>query len=41
VRRGRYLRGYAYKFIELCSPELTETAVRTKLSPEDTAVASE
>jgi len=41
VRRGRYLRGYAYKFIELCSPELTETAVRTKLAPEDTAVASE
>ena len=41
VRRGRYLRGYAYKFIELCSPELTEVAVRTKLAPEDTAVASE
>lgn len=41
VRRGRYLRGYAYKFIELCSPDLTEAAVRTKLAPEDTAVASE
>jgi len=41
VRRGRYLRGYAYKFIELCSPELTEVAVRTKLAPEETAVASE
>jgi len=41
VRRGRYLRGYAYKFIELCSPELTGVAVRTKLAPEDTAVASE
>ncbi|HWK39137.1 MAG TPA: CysB family HTH-type transcriptional regulator [Hyphomicrobium sp.] len=41
VRRGRYLRGYAYKFIELCSPELTESAVHTKLAPEDTAVASE
>lgn len=41
VRRGRYLRGYAYKFMELCSPELTESAVHTKLAPEDTAVASE
>jgi len=41
VRRGRYLRGYAYKFIELCSPELTEMAVRTKLAPEDNGVASE
>lgn len=33
VRRGRYLRGYAYRFIELCSPGLTENAVRTALSP--------
>jgi len=41
VRRGRYLRGYAYKFIELCSPELTEAAVRAKLAPEDNAGASE
>jgi LysR family cys regulon transcriptional activator len=28
VRRGSYLRGYAHRFIELCSPELTEAAVR-------------
>jgi LysR family cys regulon transcriptional activator len=33
VRRGRYLRGYAYRFIELCSPGLTEAAVRAALSP--------
>lgn len=29
VRRGNCLRGYAHRFIELCSPELTEAAVRT------------
>ncbi|WP_088348246.1 MULTISPECIES: CysB family HTH-type transcriptional regulator [Rhodomicrobium] len=28
VRRGRYLRGYAYRFIELCAPKLTEQVVR-------------
>jgi LysR family cys regulon transcriptional activator len=28
VRRGAYLRGYAYRFIELCSPALSEAAVR-------------
>lgn len=28
VRRGRYLRGYAYRFIELCAPALTEKVVR-------------
>ncbi len=28
VRRGSYLRSYAYRFIELCSPELTEKFVR-------------
>ena len=27
VRRGHYLRGFAYRFIELCSPELTEERV--------------
>ena len=27
VRRGHYLRGFAYRFIELCAPELTETVV--------------
>ena len=33
VRRGHYLRGYAYRFIELCAPALTEIAVRAALSP--------
>jgi LysR family cys regulon transcriptional activator len=28
VRRGRYLRGFAYRFITLCSPALTEQVVR-------------
>lgn len=28
VRRGRYLRGFAYRFIELCAPDLTEKTVR-------------
>ena len=28
VRRGRLLRGYAYRFIELCVPTLTENVVR-------------
>jgi LysR family cys regulon transcriptional activator len=28
VRRGSYLRNYAYRFIELCSPALPERAVR-------------
>ena len=28
VRRGRYLRGFAYRFITLCSPALTEDLVR-------------
>ena len=33
VRRGHYLRGYAYRFIELCAPALTESAVRAALAP--------
>ena len=28
IRRGRYLRGFAYRFITLCAPDLTEDAVR-------------
>lgn len=32
VRRGHYLRGFAYRFIELCSPELTEAAIASKVS---------
>ncbi|TYC58834.1 CysB family HTH-type transcriptional regulator [Zoogloea oleivorans] len=34
VRRGHFLRGFAYCFIELCSPELTEAVVRSALRPE-------
>jgi LysR family cys regulon transcriptional activator len=33
VRRGHYLRGFAYRFIELCSADLTESAVRAALTP--------
>jgi LysR family cys regulon transcriptional activator len=33
LRRGHYLRGYAYRFIELCSPLLPEATVRTALKP--------
>jgi LysR family cys regulon transcriptional activator len=34
IRRGHYLRGYAYRFIELCLPSLTEAAIRTGVKPE-------
>jgi len=33
VRQGRYLRGYAYRFIELCSADLTESVVRSSIAP--------
>ena len=33
LRRGHYLRGYAYRFIELCSSALTESTVRAALKP--------
>lgn len=33
VRRGHFLRGFAYRFIELCSPGLTEEAVKRKVEP--------
>lgn len=29
MRRGSYLRGFTHRFIELCSPELTEAKVRS------------
>jgi LysR family cys regulon transcriptional activator len=29
VRRGRLLRGFAYRFIELCQPKLTEVIVKS------------
>lgn len=31
VRRGSYLRGYAYRFLELCSADLDEKAVRAAI----------
>ena len=34
VRKGHYLRGYAYRFIELCSEALTEARVRAAINPE-------
>jgi LysR family cys regulon transcriptional activator len=33
IRRGHYLRGYAYRFLEYCSPVLTEVAVRAAVAP--------
>lgn len=30
VRRGSFLRGYAYRFIELCAPALTEASIRAE-----------
>jgi LysR family cys regulon transcriptional activator len=32
LRRGRFLRAYAYRFIELCRPELTEQLLRRELT---------
>jgi DNA-binding transcriptional LysR family regulator len=32
VRRGAYLRGYVYDFIELFSPQLTRAAIRTAVA---------
>lgn len=31
VRRGRFLRGYAYRFIEMCAPAVTEARIRAAL----------
>ena len=33
IRRGHYLRGFAYRFIEECRRDLTEAAVREAVSP--------
>ena len=33
VRRGHYLRGFAYRFIELCAPALNEAAIRAAVTP--------
>ncbi|HEX5364094.1 MAG TPA: CysB family HTH-type transcriptional regulator [Gallionella sp.] len=32
LRRGHYLRSFAYRFIELCSPALDETTIRAGLT---------
>lgn len=37
LRRGHYLRSFAYRFIELCSPALDEAAVRAGISPQPIA----
>ena len=34
VRRGHYLRGYAYRFLQECSPALTPAALRAALEGE-------
>ncbi|MFZ5593544.1 MAG: CysB family HTH-type transcriptional regulator [Pseudomonadota bacterium] len=34
IRRGHYLRGFSYRFIELCSADLTEQVVRKAISLE-------
>ncbi len=36
VRKGSYLRNYAYRFIELCSPALPEAKVRAAVLAEQT-----
>lgn len=33
LRRGHYLRGYGYRFIEQCRPELSEVTVRAAVAP--------
>lgn len=38
VRRGTYLRGFAYRFIALCSSSLSEEAVRAAVKPDATAL---
>lgn len=36
LRRGHYLRSFAYRFIELCSPKLNEATIRAGLiTPQD------
>lgn len=34
VRRSAYLRGYAYRFINLCTPALTEKQIRAEIEAE-------
>lgn len=39
VRRGRFLRTFAYRFIKLCSPDLSESDVRSSIQPSEAAEA--
>lgn len=41
VRRGHYLRGFAYRFIEMCSPTLGEATVRNSVTPTANGLAEE
>ena len=34
IRKGHFLRGFAYRFIELCSADLSENVVRAALRPD-------
>ena len=34
LRRGHYLRSFAYRFIELCSPKLNEAVIRAGILPQ-------
>jgi hypothetical protein len=38
IRRGHYLRSYAYRLIELCSTQLTENIVRAASAPPKNAL---
>ena len=41
LRRGRFLRGFAYRFIELCAPDLTEKVVKAATeAPADASIQS-
>jgi LysR family cys regulon transcriptional activator len=33
IRQGHYLRGYAYKFLELCSRDLNEAKIKSAINP--------
>lgn len=33
IRQGHYLRGFVYKFLELCSKELSEEKIRSAINP--------
>ena len=34
LRKGYFLRGFAYEFLELCSPTLDEAKIKAALKPE-------